>query len=77
MTAAGLVLKLTAKAAAFYLKAKQMRKVAEHKRHFMSIETGGNAIKYQLMNEAEPLPWDTGYITTEDLYRLKQSFVVA
>lgn len=45
--------------------------------YFMSIETGGNAIKYQLMDEAEPLPWDTGYITTEDLYRLKQSFVVA
>ncbi len=45
--------------------------------YFMSIETGGNAIKYQLIDEAEPRPWDTGYITTEDLYRLKQSFVVA
>ncbi len=42
----------------------------------MQRSTGKNAISYQIIGEQKKLPYDTGFITDDDLRELSQCFII-
>lgn len=54
----------------------ELEEAADKVDSLMDQGAGLNEIRYQIMGDPEPLPFDTGYITDSALEELQRGFIV-